>query len=64
MYPIQSQHLSTVYESLSDSPSSRLDIECADKNTMENKALETVLIDVAEHSTENCRTKSNNVSLS
>lgn len=62
MYPIQSQHLSTVDESINDNPSSRLDIECGDKNTVE--PLETVLINVAEPTIENIRKKSDNVLLS
>lgn len=65
VYPLPSQHLPTVYESMSDSPSSRLDIEYADKDTVENnsKSSETVLIDVQAHTTENSRTKSANVLL-
>lgn len=61
VYPLQSQHLPTVYESLRDSPSSRIDID-PDKNTMESnsKPSETVLIDVTAH-TENSRNKSSNV---
>lgn len=57
VYPTHSQHLSTVYESINNSPSSRVDIERGD----EIKPLGTVLIDVAEHTTENNRNKSDNV---
>lgn len=57
VYPTKSQHLSTVYESINNSPSSRVDIERGD----EIKPLGTVLIDVAEHTTENNRNKSDNV---
>lgn len=61
VYPLQSQHLATAYESMSDSPSSRIDINYTDKNTVEtnSKASETVLIDVTPHTTESSRT--NNV---
>lgn len=52
VYPVQSQHLSTVYETLNDSPST-IDIEGSHKSAMESRPLETVLIDVAEHTTQN-----------
>lgn len=62
VYPTKGQHSSTDYESLTNSTTSRLEIEGDAKNTVEIKPLGTVLIDVdAGHTTETSRTKSNNV---
>ncbi len=59
MYPTQNEHLPTDYESLNNSPSTRVDIEGCAKNTVDSRPLDTVLIDVAEQSTidSNSRTK-------